>query len=96
MRTPAGMGTARYWLTRRLWLPKGLYAAIPWVYCLLGAASLASGLFMPQPGWIIPYLFLSAVCCVDAGIWLLTLRRRRRLQLLRGEQHSARIQHHTG
>ena len=73
----------RSWATRRLWLPKPLYAAVPWVYCGLGASALASGLFLPHPVWIVPYLLLLAVACVHAGVWVLMRRRRYRYRLRR-------------
>ena len=83
MRAPGGKCPSRHWTTRRLWLPRPLYAALPWMYCALGACALASGLFLPQPGWIIPYILLLAVACLHGGIWVLMLRRRHRYRLLR-------------
>jgi hypothetical protein len=64
---------------RRVWLPAPVYAAMPWVYCALGAAALGSGLFLPDPAWRAPYLLLLAVCGLHAGIRILLLRRRFRL-----------------
>lgn len=43
-------GSLRRFFTRRLWLPGVLYAALPFLYLLLGAAALASGIYMPDPG----------------------------------------------
>ncbi len=66
-------------LLRRIWLPAPVYAAMPWVYCLLGAAALGSGLFLPHPAWLVPYLLLLAVSAVHAGVRVLLLRHRYRL-----------------
>lgn len=52
---------------------------MPWIYCSLGAAALLSGLFLPEPGWMAPYLLLLAVIAIHAGAWCLVLRRRYRL-----------------
>lgn len=75
---PATRASSRT-LLRRIWLPAPLYAAMPWIYCLLGAAALASGLFLPHPAWLVPYLLLLAVSAVHAGVRVLLLRRRYRL-----------------
>lgn len=73
----------RHWLTRRVWLPRYLYAAIPWVYGSLGGVALVSGLFLPDPAWIVPYLLLLSTAGIHAGIWALILRRRFRYRRLR-------------
>lgn len=67
----------------RVWLPKALYEAMPWIYCGLGGASLLSGMFLPEPGWRVPYLLLLAVTALHIGSWVLLLRRRYRLRRLR-------------
>ena len=76
-------GSLRRFFTRRLLLPGVLYAALPFLYLLLGAAALASGIYMPDPGWIIGYLLLISAVCLHAGTWFMLLRRRRRHARLR-------------
>jgi len=76
------MGLPTAW-RRRIWLPGPLYAAMPWVYCALGAAALGSGLFLPHPAWLAPYLLLLAVSALHGGVRFLMLRRRHRLGRLR-------------
>lgn len=83
MRPPAPTWTAGRRAFRRVWLPGFLYEAMPWLYCALGAAALASGLFLPEPGWLAPYLLLLAVSALHLGIRYLMLRRRYRLDRLR-------------
>lgn len=70
-------------LSRRIWIPGPLYAILPFLYLLLGALSLASGIYLPDPGWILSYLLLISVCCVHAGVRFMLLRRRRRHSRLR-------------
>jgi hypothetical protein len=68
-------------LTRRVWLPRWLYAAVPWLYLLLGSASLASAVLLPDPDWILPFAGLADLALLHAGLWVATVRyqqRRRR------------------
>lgn len=83
MGAPARAGTSGRRAFRRVWLPPVVYAAMPWIYCGLGAAALLSGLFLPHPGWLAPYLLLMAVTALHGGLWFLMLRRRYRLDRLR-------------
>jgi hypothetical protein len=70
-------------LYRRIWLPGYLYAALPLLYLLLGALALASGIWLPDPGWMLGYLLLISAGCLHAGVWFMMLRRRRRHSRLR-------------
>ncbi|MEQ1800358.1 MAG: hypothetical protein ABL989_00400 [Gammaproteobacteria bacterium] len=88
MGAPAASGSTGRRARRRIWLPTALYEAMPWIYCALGAAALLSGLFLPHPGWIVPYLLLLAVTGLHTGIWYLMLRRRYRLGRLRRERQA--------
>ena len=68
-------------LLRKLWLPRGVYESIPYVYLTCGAAALASAVFGSGWTWILPYVVLLGLACLHAGLALLTLRyrfRRRR------------------
>lgn len=60
----------------RIWLPRWLYAALPYLYLLLGTLALVSGLFLPEPGWAVPYLLLISLAGLHGGAALLALRRR--------------------
>jgi hypothetical protein len=73
----------RQLLARRIWIPAPFYVALPFLYLLLGALALASGIWLPDPGWILGYLLLISAGCVHAGLWLLMLRRRHRHARLR-------------
>lgn len=70
---PRSLAAAVVW---RIWLPRWLYAALPYLYLLLGTLALASGLFLPEPGWAVSYLLLIGLAGVHAGLALLGLRRR--------------------
>lgn len=89
MGAPAATGPARRPARRRFWLPTPLYEAMPWIYCGLGGGALFSGLFLPHPGWMAPYLLLLAVTGLHLGLWFLMLRRRFRLGRLRRQRRAA-------
>jgi hypothetical protein len=82
-RQAASRGPARRLLYRRVWLPGYLYAALPFLYLLLGILALASGIWLPDPGWVLGYLLLISAGCMHAGVWFMMLRRRRRHSRLR-------------
>jgi len=63
-------------LLRRIWLPTGLYQALPWAYLLLGAGCLASALLLPGSEWLLPYVILLGLACVHAGCAVAGIRRR--------------------
>ena len=82
-RQSAPKGPVHRILGRRIWLPAPFYAALPCLYLLLGGLALASGIYLPEPGWILGYLLLISTGCLHAGLWLMALRRRRRHSRLR-------------
>lgn len=63
-------------LHRRLWLPRTLYAAIPWIYLGAGAGSLLGGLFLPETAWIVPYLILLGLVLSHAAASVASMRHR--------------------
>jgi hypothetical protein len=65
-------------LTRRVWLPRWLYAAVPWLYLVLGATSLLSALAAPDPAWVVPLAGLAGLALLHLGLWVATVRYRRR------------------
>ena len=55
-------------LTRRIWLPRFVYEALPYLYIAIGIAALTSALRIPGPRWILPYLALLALACLHFGL----------------------------
>ena len=82
-RQSAPKGPVHRLLGRRIWLPAPFYAALPCLYLLLGGLALVSGIYLPDPGWILGYLLLISTGCLHAGLWFMALRRRRRHSRLR-------------
>jgi hypothetical protein len=64
-------------LRQPIWLPRGLYAAVPWIYLGCGTGALLGGVFLPDPTWFLPYLLLLGVACLHAAAALASLRRGR-------------------
>lgn len=63
-------------VSRKIWLPKLLYDALPLFYVLSGLGALAATLYISEWFWVLPHYLLFSVGCVHLG--LLIYRRRRR------------------
>ena len=63
-------------LFRKLWLPRIVYEALPYLYILVGICTLISGVYLPEGTWILPYLVLLGLVCLHAGLGVATLRYR--------------------
>ena len=71
-------GLLRRVLLRKLWLPRFVYEALPYLYVVLGLAALASAIYAPGMTWILPYLLLIGLGCLHGGLALVALRYRLR------------------
>jgi hypothetical protein len=67
---------ARIWqmLNRKIWLPKSLYTALPFLYLGLGAYAIGTALFIAHWSWIVPYFMIAGIACLHAGMVIATLR----------------------
>ena len=63
-------------LGRRVWLPRLLYAALPYFYVLSGLAAFFATCYIAEWFWVLPHYVLFSVFCVHIGI--LVYRRRHR------------------
>ena len=61
-------------LLRKLWLPRVVYEALPYLYILFGITALASAMYTPSWFWILPYVFLLGLVCLHTGLALAALR----------------------
>ena len=61
-------------LCQKLWLPRALYEALPYLYVVGGLAALLSAMYLPGWTWILPYLLLLGAISLHAGLAVLTLR----------------------
>ncbi len=77
-RHPGILGRTRGILLRRLWLPRFVYEALPYLYIACGLVALVSATYVPDWTWIVPWAILIGLICLHAGLALATLRYRLR------------------
>ena len=65
-------------LSRKIWLPKAIYEALPYFYMVAGIAAFLATLYISNWLWVLPHYLLFSAACVHLGV--LVLRRRRRPQ----------------
>ncbi len=63
-------------LSKKIWLPKLIYAAIPYFYLVSGLAALIATLYIGHWVWVLPHYILFSAACLHIGI--LIFRRRQR------------------
>ena len=63
-------------LSRKIWLPKALYAALPYFYLVTGVSALLATLYISNWLWILPHYLLFSAACLHMGV--LIFRRRHR------------------
>lgn len=61
-------------LSRKIWLPKLLYRALPVFYVLSGFGALLATLYISEWFWVLPHYLLFSAACLHMG--LLVFRRR--------------------
>lgn len=63
-------------VSRKIWLPKALYDALPYFYLVAGITAFFATLYISNWLWILPHYLLFSAACLHLGV--LVLRRRRR------------------
>ena len=63
-------------LSQKIWIPKLLYAALPYFYLVSGIGALIATLYIGSWIWILPHYLLFSAVCLHMG--LLIYRRRGR------------------
>jgi hypothetical protein len=61
-------------LSRKIWLPKLLYRALPLFYVVSGFAALLATIYISEWFWVLPHYLLFSAACLHMG--LLVYRRR--------------------
>ncbi len=64
-------------ILRKIWLPKLIYAALPWFYVAAGMGAFLATLYINEWFWVLPHYFLFSVGCVHLGVIVFRRRRRR-------------------
>lgn len=63
-------------VSRKIWLPKALYDALPYFYLVAGITAFFATLYISNWLWILPHYLLFSAACLHLGV--LVLRRRTR------------------
>ena len=67
--------TFTHFITKKIWLPKVVYDALPYFYLIAGVAAIVATIYIDEWYWVVPhYVLFSAVCL---HIEFLLLRKRR-------------------
>jgi fatty acid desaturase len=68
--------SAGSFVSRKIWLPKALYDALPYFYLVAGLAAFLATLYISTWLWVLPHYLLFSAACLHLGV--LIIRRRRR------------------
>ena len=63
-------------VSRKIWLPKLLYDALPYFYLLSGIAAFLTTLYISDWFWVLPHYLLFSAACLHLGIFVYRRRRR--------------------
>ena len=62
-------------LGRRLWLPRFVYAILPWFYTGSGLFALLATVYISDWYWVVPHYLLFSAACIHMGIAVFRRRR---------------------
>jgi hypothetical protein len=65
-------------LTRKIWLPKLLYSALPFFYIIVGLLAFAATVYVSHWFWIVPHYLLFSAACLHMGVLIYRRRQRAR------------------
>lgn len=63
-------------VSRKIWLPKLIYDALPYFYLIAGISAFFTTLYISEWFWVLPHYLLFSAACIHLGI--LVYRRRNR------------------
>ena len=64
--------------TRKVWLPKALYDALPYFYFAAGVGAFLATLYISDWFWILPHYLLFSVACLHFSVAIFRRRDRSR------------------
>ncbi len=65
-------------VSRKIWLPKLLYDALPFFYLFSGIVAFLTTLYISEWFWVLPHYLLFSVACLHLGIFVYRRRHRNR------------------
>ncbi len=63
-------------LTKKIWLPKLVYNALPYFYLLSGVVAFLTTLYISEWFWVLPHYLLFSAACVHLSFAIYRRRRR--------------------
>ena len=70
--------TAEKLATKKIWLPKLLYDALPWFYLAAGLAAFFATIYVSNWLWVVPHYLLFSIACLHLAFAVHRKRRRAR------------------
>ena len=64
-------------VSRKIWLPKLLYDALPFFYLASGIAAFFATLYINEWFWVLPHYVLFSAACLHLGIFVYRRRHRK-------------------
>lgn len=65
-------------VSRKIWLPKLLYDALPYFYLLSGISAFLATLYISEWFWVLPHYVLFSAACLHLGVFVYRRRHRKR------------------
>jgi hypothetical protein len=62
-------------LARKIWLPKVLYAALPYFYLVAGIGALIATMYIGHWSWILPHYIIFSAACLHMGTFIYRRRK---------------------
>ncbi len=63
-------------ISKKIWLPKLLYDALPYFYLASGFAAFFATLYISEWFWLLPHYILFSAACIHLGVVVYWRRRR--------------------
>ncbi len=64
--------------TRKVWLPKAVYDALPYFYLVAGIAAFFATIYISEWFWVLPHYLLFSVACLHLALFVFRRRDRAR------------------
>jgi len=72
-------------ISRKIWLPKLVYNALPYFYLAAGIGAFLATIYISEWFWVLPHYLLFSAVCIHLGIYV--YRRRRNASLASGQDN---------
>lgn len=67
-------------ITRRIWLPRFVYDALPWFYLASGLAAILATIYINDWYWVVPHSVLFSAACLHLAFFVFRSRHRGKSQ----------------